>query len=176
MQLNAHLILSHSTPPCCQQTKKNTSVITFQGRLSNFVLFWNGSRLLLWHCSCAAHVKITSAIMNCLNWHVIFRSKELDIPPLRQNVALSLCRLWRRMAREELQCHSFLSYVFNSRKWSALRFGRFKLRCLFQMRMDRSCGGVKNFLYWPGIEPRFLRHPARTQVPIPTALHCLLQL
>jgi hypothetical protein len=147
MHLNAHLILSYSTSPCCQQTKKNISVITFQGRLSNFVLFCKGSQPLLWHCSCAAHVKITSAILNCLNGHVTFRSQELDIPLLRQNVTLSLCRLWKRMAREEVQWHSFLSYVFNSRKWSALRSGRFKLRYLFQMRMDRRCGGVKIFLY-----------------------------
>jgi hypothetical protein len=90
-----------------------------------------------------------------------------------QNLTLSLCRLWWRMAREEVQCHSFLSYEFNSGEWSALRSDRFKLRYLFQMRMDRRFGGVNNFLYWPGIEPRFLRLPARTQVLIPTALPCL---
>jgi hypothetical protein len=176
MHLNAHLILSYSTPRCCQRTKKNISVITFQDRLSNFILFCKGSRPLFWHCSCAAHIKITSTILNCLNGHVIFRSQEMDIPVLRQNVRLSLCKLWRRVAREEVECHSFLSYLFISGERSALRSGRFKLRYLFQMRMDRRCGGVNNLLYWPGIEPRFLRHPARTQVPIPTALHCLLQL
>jgi hypothetical protein len=78
--------------------------------------------------------------------------------------------------KREIQCHSFLSYVFNSEEWSVLRSGLFKLRYLFQMRMDRRCGGVNNLLYWPGIEPWFLRHPAHTQVPIPTTLPCLQQL
>ena len=95
-------------------------------------------------------------------------------PKAKRNVIPLQVR--RRVAREEVECHSFLAYVFISGEWSALRSGRFKLRYLFQMRMDRRCGGLKNFLYWPGIEPRFLRHPARTQAPIPAALHCLLQL
>ena len=111
--LKAHLILSYGTPPCCQQNKKNISVITFQDRLSDFILFCKGSRPLLWRCSYSAHVKITSAVLNCPNGHVIFRSQELDIPVLRQNVTLSLCRLWWCMAKKKRYnaTHSYLMYL-----------------------------------------------------------------